>query len=213
MKKILTIDFDIIMNPSIEVFNDYEGTATEYTTRFDFLGLMPADLELYQQLTEFLLTQQNKKIYFMEDHHEIVKLTKGDGPFELVNIDHHHDLGYGDNIRWNAPVREIETGNWVHKLWELNRVTKYIWLKDQTSIDPPARANKFITEKHYVYTYDLTQLSDVVAIYISHSPEWIPAYYEPLYEIWTKLFKNASEEKETFITLEEQNEAEQLSFI
>ena len=70
MKKILTIDFDIIMNPSIEVFNDYEGTATEYTTRFDFLGLMPADLELYQQLTEFLLTQQNKKIYFMEDHHE-----------------------------------------------------------------------------------------------------------------------------------------------
>ena len=213
MKKILTIDFDIIMSPSIEVFNDYDGTADEYTTRFDFLGLMPADLELYQELTSFLLTQKHKKIYFMESHDEIVKLTKGEGPFELINIDHHHDLGYGENIRWNAPVRQVENGNWVHKLWELNRITKYTWLKDTAAIDPPIRANKYINEKHFLYTYDLTQLDDVVAIYIAHSPEWIPGYYEPLYNIWVELFKNTVNSKEEeFITLQEQNEAEQISF-
>lgn len=47
MKKVVTIDFDIIMHPSIEVYNDSDMSVDEYLNKYNFLGIMGADLELY----------------------------------------------------------------------------------------------------------------------------------------------------------------------
>ena len=47
MKKVVTIDFDIIMHPSIEVYNDSDMSVDEYLSKYNFLGVMGADLELY----------------------------------------------------------------------------------------------------------------------------------------------------------------------
>ena len=213
MKKYLTIDFDIIMSPSIEVYNNYDGTATEYTSKFDFLGIMPADLEMYAQLTEFLKNQRGKPIIFMEDHNEIIQKTKGDGPFELINIDHHHDIGYGDNIRWKHKVVQVDEGNWVHKLWDLERITKYTWIKNYSSDDAPIQGDKlYISEKHFFHNIDLSDFNDVEKIFISHSPEWVPEYYEPLYNVWKNLFEAEEEDIAVGFTVEQQEEAEQISF-
>ena len=147
MKKVLTIDFDILMHQSINIYNDYDNDVNEFLLDFPFINQLPIDLELYENLTNFLLQIPKNKIVFIKDHDEIVKLTRNEGPFTLINLDHHHDLGYGDNIRWNIPVKQVDVGNWVKKLWDLNRVNKYIWLKDNNSYDPPSRAQKYLTEK------------------------------------------------------------------
>jgi len=212
MKKYLTIDFDIIMHPCIELYNDYDETADEFLINYPFLNLLPADLELYEQLTNFLYSQKNKDFYFMEDHHEFVKLTQNDGPFELINIDHHHDLGYGDNYRWTIPVKQVNDGNWVHKLWNLNRITKYTWIKDDKSQDPPAQSKKYLTEKHFISNVNLEDYKDCQKIFISHSPIWIPSEYEPLYNIWVELFKNTVKNSTEDLSQQEQEASEQMSF-
>lgn len=211
MKKFLTIDFDIIMHQSIELYNDYDGTADEYLSQFDFIHTVPADLELYEKLTSFLMEQyiNKKEIIFMNSHDEMIKLTKNQGPFELVNIDHHHDLGYGDNVRWSLPVREVDCGNWVKKMWDLNRITKYIWIKDFQSQDPPIRANQFISEKYFINDNKILEKTEFEKIFICFSPEWIPNNYQHLFNIWKILFK---EKDNTKLTKEIIESAEQLSF-
>ena len=200
------------MNPCIELYNDSDGTADEFLIDYHFLNLLPADLDLYEQLTSFLYSQKDKKIYFMEDHNEFVTLTKNDGPFELINIDHHHDLGYGENYRWTIPVKQVNDGNWVHKLWNLNRITKYTWIKDDRSQDPPTQAKKYLTEKHFISNTNLDDFKDCQKIFISHSPIWIPSDYEPLYTLWESLFKNIVEDGEEGLSQQEQEASEQISF-
>lgn len=211
MKKYLTIDFDIIMHPSIEIYNDYGGTAEEFLSQFNFIKCLPADLELYKELTLFLLENKDK-IYFIEEHDSMVPLTKGEGPFELINIDHHHDLGYSDNISWNIPITNFDEGNWVKKLWDLNRITKYTWIKDEESLDPPRLAKKFLTEVHLIDTVNFKKdFSDVEKIYISHSPEWIPYRYDFLYQLWENMFVNQRYNVEE-LTLQDIEESEQVEF-
>ena len=37
MKKVVTIDFDIIMHPSIEVYNDSDMSVDEYLSKYNFI--------------------------------------------------------------------------------------------------------------------------------------------------------------------------------
>ena len=210
MKKVLTIDFDILMHQSINIYNDYDNDVNEFLLDFPFINQLPIDLELYENLTNFLLQIPKNKIVFIKDHDEIVKLTRNEGPFTLINLDHHHDLGYGDNIRWNIPVKQVDVGNWVKKLWDLNRVNKYIWLKDNNSYDPPSRAQKYLTEKHFFNNYNFDNLLDVDKVYIALSLDWIPYEYQSLYRIWEQFFKEDS--SVNMLSLKEVETSEQLSF-
>ena len=186
MKKILTIDCDIIMHPSINLYNDYDGTATEFYDEFTFLNLPPADLELYSKIIHFL--KENKdKVEIIEDHDEIIEKTKIEGPFELINIDHHHDVGYERVLVYGKlKSSDINVGNWVKRLWDLNRITKYTWYRDNNSdlstLSTSAQ-KKYLSEIHFVDDLDFSSFGDLEKIYVSISNEWIPEYYKPLIDI------------------------------
>lgn len=191
MKKIVTIDFDIIMHPSIELYNDSDMSIDEYLLEYSFLGILEADLELYSNLTKYISSFNKDNIHFLYSHDEIISfLENQEEQFILVNIDHHHDLGYGKYAQWSIPLRIYNEGNWVKKLYDLNKIKKYIWLKDYRSNDVASRGEKFITEKHFISNYNLDDLKDADELYISLSPEWVPEYYRHLYDLWQDLINN-----------------------
>ena len=187
--KVTTIDFDIIMHPCIDIFNDSDLTADQYLERYDFLGHMAADLELYVQLTNFILSFDKEKIVFIYAHSDIVEeLEEVTEPIDLYNIDYHHDVLYEEKINWKSPLREYNEGNWVKKLWDDKKLNKYIWIKDYKSTNlSPKIEQRYITDKHFIYFYDFGTLKDSDKLYISLSPEWIPSYYVPLYDLWQDL--------------------------
>lgn len=209
MKKVLTIDFDIFLRESINLYNDSDKTASDYLNDFSFIPLVPFDFINYKKITNLLLSYKKEKIQFMDTHDEFVNLTRNEGPFELINIDYHHDLGYGENIKWNLPIKIVDEGNWVRKIWDLNRVNKYIWINDFNSEEVPARGRKFLTEQHYIDNYDLNLLSDCDMVYICFSQDYIPDIYFPLFELWKDLFYIESSNE---LSLEALEQSEQLSF-
>lgn len=91
----------------------------------------------------------------------------------------------------------------------MERINKYIWLKDNNSEDPPIRAKKYLTEKHFFNNYNFDDLLDVDKVYIALSPEWIPYYYQSLYRIWEQIFKT---ENINELSQEAIETSEQLSF-
>lgn len=194
MKKILTIDFDIIMNPSIDWYNDSELEVDEFLNRFDFMPVLTADLNLYRDLTEIVLKYIDN-ITFIYNHHDIVDFLKNEEePFELYNIDYHHDIGYGEDNEWHIPLSEDDyhEGNWVRYLYNINKIQKYIWYKSYYSSSPDEEIEKYLSEEHLIHNVNMdlfTKEIEFDRIYICLSPEWVPEYYRTLYYLWEDLTK------------------------
>ena len=58
MVKVVTIDFDIIMSPCIEFYNDLIGVEDplkDFVKDFSFLTNLPADLYQYEHLTRYII--------------------------------------------------------------------------------------------------------------------------------------------------------------
>lgn len=199
MKTITTIDFDIIMEPSIELYNDllgeYYTDATNVKQVFSFVGQLPANLELYKKLTLFISKIDKEKIHWIENHHEI--LSDINEKINLINIDHHHDINY-DEDEWKVLTRKPNEGNWVKRLYELRFINKYIWLKDYESIDLDKEyQSKYISELHFFEDYDLNKLiEETDELFICSSYDWIPEEYHSLFELWEEMFKIEEVEEE-----------------
>ncbi len=136
---VTTIDFDIIMAPAIESYNDLiseEQGMTQLCKQYPYFNYAEADLYIYEYLTRFLIAISKKidanKIYFISNHelaYEILINLKE--PFELINIDHHHDINYFDE--WDKPIIMPDDGNWVKALFDRNKITKYTWIGNPNS--------------------------------------------------------------------------------
>lgn len=193
--KILTIDFDIIMHPSIDLYNDSDLDVDEFLNKFDFIGTLEADLFLYRELTQIVLNNKDK-ITFIYDHHDIINYLKDiEEPIELHNIDYHHDLGYGDDFKWHIPLTEenYHEGNWVKYLYDIEKIKSYTWYKDYKSSDPVEEGQKFLTDKHFIHSLDVTHFTEDLQfdwVYVSLSSPWVPEYYTSLYHIWEDLTNN-----------------------
>ena len=186
--KIVTIDFDIIMHPSIQLYQNAEEPVDEFLSKFD-IGIMPADLELYKELTKFIMSFDKNKIFFIYDHHDIIEeISDIKEPFDLINIDFHHDIGYGDDMQWNTPLLEkIHEGNWVKHLWDTNRLKSYIWYKDYQSDEVVEEGEKYLTEEHFITNRSLEKLLDADRLYLCLSSPWVPMNYLSLYDLWEDL--------------------------
>lgn len=176
---IVSIDFDIIMAPSIEFYNHMTGNPqlfNNYLTQ-----MFQADLTHYQRLTKWLISQsknlQKEDIVFIFSHDSLINYISSEEDI-VINIDHHHDLGYPDPKN-EAP--KIHCGNWAQYLLENNLIKDYIWIKNENS-NPIKEFNQKIKE----YNFKNYQLDNLKAdkIIICLSPEWIPTQYHPLFFSW-----------------------------
>lgn len=193
---IVTIDFDIIMSPSIEFYNDLIGVENpikDFVADFSFLTTMPADLYQYEYLTRFIIMAQKyvkDNIYFITDHKYVIDILKKlphNEPINLINIDHHHDLGYDDKD-WNLPSlkwRGYNCGNWVRYSKETKLIDNYCWVKNENSQNVNPKGEKYIDQELLFKESKLEEnVKSTNVLILCASYEWIPPLYHPLFLNW-----------------------------
>lgn len=192
METILTIDFDIIMWENIESYNCMvEGISDDMSLiseRMNIISSIQPDYNLYYQLSQLLVnaSKSHIPIYFIDSHEECSKYLTS--KCRVINIDHHHDLGYGDNISYQP----LSCGNWAFNKLKNGIIDSYLWLHERTSI--PSYKNNFLYDKYKIYDYmiqdiNLQNLINYNKIIISYSLPWIPVHIRPLFLLWEHLFK------------------------
>lgn len=196
---IVSIDFDIIMHRSVNLYNDSVDDDYSIQRILDEnknCGFIPIpDLFLYNHLTNFLIQCVKKlpadKIKFIEDHDEICQYFKENevkGDFNIFNIDFHHDVAYADEDIENR-VKDLDCGNWVKYLFErYPNFKQYIWINIKESI--PLNKELFGSYTSKIFPQDLKKynldalVKSADVLYICRSSPWVPLEQQQLYETW-----------------------------
>lgn len=177
---IVSIDFDIIMAPSIEFYNNLVSLKPSIFED-PLMQVCRADYIHYHRLTKWLnqkIKFLNKEdIIFIQSHEMINNYIQGED-ITLYNIDHHHDLGYKEDNTI------INCGNWALHLLKDKKIDKYIWINNQNSNKNLLEDIKFETQ--LLKEFNLNSLKPDKII-ICLSPEWIPSQFHSLYYLWIDL--------------------------
>ncbi len=198
--KIVTIDFDIIMRPSIESYNYFineDGDSIDQLEQeFVHFQNCQADLSIYKLLTDFILNVESEKIFFISSHKDILQFVNES--VDLINIDHHHDLGYSNESY--SEVFEISCGNWVEQLYREDKLKSYTWIHNQNSLpligDQAKIDNDLILSDENEmkkYLNNLAQHTD--SLIICSSFPWVPSIYRPLFDTWHSICENKVQKK------------------
>lgn len=188
----LTIDFDIIMKPCIQLYNDLiddNWTIPQIESNFPTLPLvLQPDFFIYEYITRFLIrvfkALPSNKVFFIKDHGTAGRLLDNYKNVNLTNIDHHHDIGYGATtarMQLSAP----HTGDWVKYLKDKKIVTTYNWIGNSNSVYPKTELEPYIDCSIELPQIDLNKFVEQIdMLIICNSPEWIPSQYQTLWDIW-----------------------------
>lgn len=209
MKNIVTIDFDIIMAPCINLYNDWiesqNYTIHNVLSNFPFLENMNADLIIYKRLTEYIMKViqflDAEQIHFIDSHEDIQKFIN-EKDITIYNIDHHHDIAYGQTRqKINIPLLEPHCSNWVKFLKDSNRLKEYIWINNDNSellFDDILKYYPTKTIKFKDFNLDgLVEKTDMLCI--CKSSAWILPSYLPLFDLWKTICEKHYQQ--TFKTL------------
>lgn len=190
MKQVVTIDFDIIMAPSIDLYNDrvgpHEKNVEEVMRKFPCLNGMVANLDTFRILTHFIKRVNPKNVSFITQHREMRKfLEEFTEPIELINIDHHHDIEYTEKDI--DRVDNEHDGNWVKTYFQKEKIGKYCWIHNvnSTPLTDPFK-DKFPHEAFYI-SEEILETLEPDQLVICLSPEWVPPTFYPLFTLWKEL--------------------------
>lgn len=205
---VMTIDFDIILHWSLNIYNNSVGSDEDNIS--DLLKENPnayftprCDFGLYEYLTSFLIKcikiLPKDNIKFIEDHDEVVELfdptldiIKPTEKFKIYNIDFHHDIAY-DEDDIDEAIEEIDCGNWIKYLFEnYPNFESYIWINTSESLDYDDEYSpllkKVFTQNINKYNLDAL-VKKIDYLYICKSPEWVPIDIQFLYEVWKDIYE------------------------
>ena len=192
MSNVLTIDFDLIMAPSIELYNDIIGDEegiNEVIQKYPLLEYtLTADFFIYEALTRGLMILFKKipadNVYFISNHQDIIPIVGDLEKFSLINIDHHHDIAYG-STKPTSFIRQAECGNWVKYLSDLGKIKEYIWIHNKNSIMPKIGFSKpYLYEDLEIQTIDFNKFENIDKLVICNSPHWVPPNVQALFMTW-----------------------------
>lgn len=190
---ILSVDFDWIMEPSINIYNEIADGKIPLD---QVLKLSPGvtlkpDLEKYKTLIIYLgnivrSLPNRDRVQICQNHDEIIdainniwKLT--DKEYNIYNIDHHHDCGYAVQTQDDIDKQGLACGNWITHCKNLQ---SYTWINNKNS-DINIIDEVFQNFHKYVYTNDINIINYISFdyVFICLSPGWIPSELQPLFDI------------------------------
>ena len=200
---IVTIDFDIIMHRSLNIYNDLVDDDNSIQTLLNEnkeAHFVPnSDLFLYNYLTQFVLKCAKKlpqeKIIFIESHEDILDYIENgqlnlQEAFNVFNIDFHHDIAYAEEDMKEI-IEEADCGNWVKYLFNHYSSTfnQYVWVNTDESGDAyDVRFSTTINKKTIVYNIKKYNLDALVKsadiLFICRSIPWVPDEEQQLYDSW-----------------------------
>jgi hypothetical protein len=118
----------------------------------------------------------------------IIDFLKNDNNLNIINIDHHHDLGYDErDDTKEGTLNSPNCGNWAKFLFDSNKMKNYIWIKNVNSVGiVREKVNEQmikyeILEKNFCEFYNEILNLNFDKIFICLSPEWVPEHYHPLF--------------------------------
>lgn len=194
-KKILSIDFDIIMYSCIKLYNDKVGGGDNPTQLWQGLendyninNILTYDWNVVKQIAQ--LIKKAKSVHFIQEHQEIVDILKQDweeDTYELINIDFHHDLWYRPTDPATlADFDNYNCSNWVGYLLLKNKLVNntYTWLKAPNS-DQPIKFDEIDLNFQMLSLRDLPSLlkEEFDEVFFCLSPQWVPYKYTKIYEL------------------------------
>ena len=186
MFNIVSIDFDIIMGPSIEAYNSYANKPWE--EKIEDAGILEyciCDTSIYQKLTNYLISLtknlSKEKIHIIRDHHHILNFLPEKETLQIFNIDHHHDIGYNEKDE-----NELNCGNWGKYLKDQNPDNQIIWINNFNSKEPMPGKENFLTRTTPILSCSLENITPDELI-LCLSPEWVPPRYQTLFFLWLDL--------------------------
>ena len=195
MSVILTIDFDIVMAPSIGLYNDIIGDQKGVDKIIKQYPLMEytftADFFIYEAVTRALMNLFKKvpakDVHFIKEHHSLIKLVEGMKDIDLINIDHHHDIGY-DRVMPTTKILRPECGNWVKYLADKGVIKSYVWINNENSDMPTGGLSKmYLYDEFSIKDFNVNGIEKIDKLIICNSPQWIPPNIQGLFMTWVGL--------------------------
>lgn len=184
MKKILTIDFSIIMTPNI---NKYQENFPNI--KWDELNpnLLHPNYPLYHSITMWIINQiknmQINQVLLLAHQEDILSYLDENEHYTIINVDHSHDMGYG------AEQEQLHNYNWVEHLNYTGKLDSYLWIYDDTS-DKNIYNNFPCQSCNIRKKYILDKFTDIDMLVLCFSPELTPPQVHQLYHLWCSICIN-----------------------
>lgn len=181
------------MSPDIAVYNGLIATAKHHhfeslLPKHPVLNNINADMETYHKIGSYLVHLRKEmpgyKFIFFESHYMILKHIEGKDNV-VINIDHHHDLGYGQR----QGIMDVDNcANWAFSGLKSKLISKYIWIKNRTSDEGTIHSKKLdtyfdIDYSNYIDDFNLYNLPKSDKVIVCLSSPWVPKKYRPLYKL------------------------------
>ena len=186
----MTIDFDIIMGPCILFYNHLVPQSKwEDLNTYEIANSLHADYGIYFKLTSYLCNLLKKlksdQIVFVTGHDQVLNFIDKNEKYNIINIDHHHDLGYGNNAQKGY---ELNCANWVKHMMDNNQCSSYMWFRNQDSeltggVDQ-TDVTSLCTDILLTMDTNLDGLATPDLLCIVTSPQWVPPKFLYLLGCW-----------------------------
>lgn len=186
MKHILSIDFDIIMEPSIEFYNRMTKIPWDIRANGNnYVNLLVANYDIYYDLTQYLLSLTDKipanKIHFIYEHHHLVHFLDPKESYVVTNIDHHHDRGYPQDGYEKIYEQPLNCGNWINYVPNLKR---YLWVNNPNSDIFIEDDEHSVVDGICFRDFNINNLTTPDEVFICFSIPWIPPTHQSLFYLW-----------------------------
>ena len=188
---ILTIDFDIIMAPSIQYYNDLvPKTKWSELLKNPYNQLALMDTSIYQRLTnqvmDYLTQLDSTQIHFIRSHEQVYNYLSPEKKYTITNIDHHHDMGYSKKD-CNEHIESNGCANWVQYIYSQGQLNQYTWIHNDNSIKPDPKLSHILTNDWEINHFNLNNLFPPDLLIICLSEPWVPPMYRNLFFLWMDL--------------------------
>lgn len=177
---IATIDFDIIMAPSIQLYNTLvPAQSWDKLIENPHFQLCMADTNIYEKIFKYIMKcvkyLDQSHIHFIDSHDKVLLYINEKS--DIINIDHHHDIGYG-----NDPDKpDLTCADWVSYLYNKDKLNSYTWIRNINSELPEGKWDYIDYNEKIIQEYNIDELQVPDELIICLSEPWIPPYYIALF--------------------------------
>ena len=215
--RVLSIDLDYIMGPSIELYNGLffdDNPETRWRDLFDRSDFKESHLVIDQSsllfcFDTFLKALKNcNSVSFGYEHDSILYDIKDFSNIDLINIDHHDDVlggDYSQDMDYESALKKeyfevvkdnrVHEGNWIAWLASQKRINSCVWIGNENSgnknrnfFNAKIVPNYLNVEKED-YKFDNYKFDH---IFICLSPQYIPKNHWHYFSMFIKVYEEFS---------------------
>lgn len=203
---ILSIDMDYILAPCINLYNDMVKAANNPKQMWDEINrirnidshISYDDSNLRYIFNIFSLALKKLKkpenVSFAYNHDailfELASKKRQNEKFNVFNIDHHHDIFYGENQKDSVDKYDVaNVGSWIWYLDKYEKLEQYNWIKNSNSIceNINFKILKDGTQTEMQHIFDVKEWD---YIFVCNSPHWFPRKYDNFFFMLIDLYEN-----------------------